>query len=369
MSIESLIKLSRTLSRQNRADVLRKLNERSHRNIDLAEELGISQGRVSEALTDLVASHLVIWFEREAIDGERHTIYVISPFGSEILTTSDEMDPINKKLYLFCWDKIPGNDSGLLTDFLKQKFSIDWVKTAKIEKIDNDKTIKIYTGKNFIFLKLDNDKDKLLIEIDGRTHKSHELIAERKNDKIKIYKFPEKITDFGAGIEYILRYSLEADFKVNYKVIIRKFIITMDIEKRTPCEKKNCEIYCQNLIENIAKRFGEIPQSYLFSWDEITGNDSGKLIDFLKSNYDVDWVKTDKITKTNNSKTITITAGKNVISLNLNDKNTELNLEIDNVKTDKFIVKTEKGKLNIYNKQFKKVDPAKCSFKIELIRK
>lgn len=87
---------------------------------------------------------------------------------------------------------------------------------------------------------------------------------------------------------------------------------------------------------------------YLSSWEEIPGNDSEKLTDFLKLNYDVDWIKTAKIAKTDNGKKISITSGENYLSLNLNNENTELNLKIDNGITDKFIVKTEKGKLKIY---------------------
>ncbi len=83
-------------------------------------------------------------------------------------------------------------------------------------------------------------------------------------DKLDSYKeeFSENITDFGTGIGYILKYYLGADFKVNHNTRpIKKGIkISMDIEKKTPCEKKNCEIYCKNLIENIVKRFGRIDQ-------------------------------------------------------------------------------------------------------------
>jgi RHS repeat-associated protein len=102
---------------------------------------------------------------------------------------------------------------------------------------------------------------------------------------------------------------------------------------------------------------GPIEGVYLFSWEEIQGNDSEILTDFLKSKYDVDWVKTAKITKTNTSKTIMITAGENFLSLNLINENTEMNLEIDNGKTDKFIVKTENGKLNIYEGVIGDVNP------------
>lgn len=168
MSPTPLIDLSQALGRKNRFEILRKLSLKSCRNTELSDDLDIRKERVSEALADLVASRLVIMFEREAIIGEKHTLYVASPFGSEILT-------INQKL---------------------------------------------------------------------------ETIKE---------KFPEKITDFGDGIAYILRYYLETDVKAMHNTIItrggRKVNLVIE---RMPCEKKNCEITCEPLIKNVLKRFGEL---------------------------------------------------------------------------------------------------------------
>ena len=168
MSTESLIDLSKTLGRKSRVDILRKLCKKSYRNSELSEYLDIGKERVSEALTDLVTSRLVILFERDAIIGEKHTMYVASPFGNDILNVSDKLDSIKEN-------------------------------------------------------------------------------------------FPEKILDFGDGIEYILKYYLEADFKVYHNAIITRggCKISIDI-KGTPCEKKNCEITCEPVIKNIAKRFGDI---------------------------------------------------------------------------------------------------------------
>lgn len=104
---------------------------------------------------------------------------------------------------------------------------------------------------------------------------------------------------------------------------------------------------------SIARIETDVSESFSFSWEEIPGNDSERLIDFLKSNYYVDWVKTAKIVKIDNGKTINITDGKNFLSLNLNNENTELNLKFDNVKTYKFILKTENGKLIIYSESIK----------------
>ena len=87
--------------------------------------------------------------------------------------------------YLFSWDGIPGNDNERLIEFLKQNFGIGWVKTAKIEKIDNDKTIKVFTGKNYISLKLNDKKPEVNLSIDdGRTDKFVVII---ENSELNIY--------------------------------------------------------------------------------------------------------------------------------------------------------------------------------------
>ncbi len=96
------------------------------------------------------------------------------------------IDPLNYQ-YLFSWDGIPENDKVRLIEFLKQNFSIDWVKTAKIEEIDNDKTIKVFTEKNYLSLKLNDEKTEVKIEIDdGRTDK---FVVKIENSKLNIYNY------------------------------------------------------------------------------------------------------------------------------------------------------------------------------------
>ncbi|MCZ7400711.1 MAG: hypothetical protein O8C61_00645 [Candidatus Methanoperedens sp.] len=91
-----------------------------------------------------------------------------------------------------------------------------------------------------------------------------------------------------------------------------------------------------------------IKGKYLFSWDEIPGNDDVRLIEFLNQNFGIDWVKTAKLEKIDNDKTIKVSTEKNYLSLRLNDEKTNVNLKIDDIRTDEFIVKVENGKLNIY---------------------
>ncbi len=92
----------------------------------------------------------------------------------------------NEGVYLFTWDEIPGNDNRRLIEFLEQKYEIDWVKTAKIEKIDYGKAINIYTEKNSLLLRLNDKKTKVNLESDSG--KASELIAKMENGTLKIYE-------------------------------------------------------------------------------------------------------------------------------------------------------------------------------------
>lgn len=133
--------------------------------------------------------------------------------------------------YLFSWNETPGMDEGTLKDFLTQKFGIDWVKNAKIEKTDDNKTIKLFTGKNSTSLKL-NDNEVILEIDDVRTDK---FTAKMENDKLNIYpdnntnRFGRSITQKADGSYLIAGYSsppgsaqsdillLEADSEGNLK--------------------------------------------------------------------------------------------------------------------------------------------------------
>jgi hypothetical protein len=91
-----------------------------------------------------------------------------------------------------------------------------------------------------------------------------------------------------------------------------------------------------------------ISDLYLFSWDQIPGNDSGRLIEFIGKNYGIDWVKTAKIDKIDDGKAIIVFTEKNSLSLKFNPEKIKLNLTIDDGRRDEFVVKMENGHLNIY---------------------
>lgn len=91
-----------------------------------------------------------------------------------------------------------------------------------------------------------------------------------------------------------------------------------------------------------------IGTSYLFSWDDIPGNDNERLIEYLKQKFGIDWVKTARIEKIDNGRAIRVSTERNSLLLRLNDKKTKINIEIDDSKFDELIIKAENGRLNIY---------------------
>jgi len=92
---------------------------------------------------------------------------------------------LDNKKYLFSWEHVPGNDEQRLILFLKQRYDIDWLKTAKIKKID-DETIIVSFKENYLSLKFNDDKTVVKIEIDdGRTD---ELSAKLENCVLNIYR-------------------------------------------------------------------------------------------------------------------------------------------------------------------------------------
>ena len=71
--------------------------------------------------------------------------YIYSYLESDIVET-----------YLFNWDEIPGNDSDRLIEFLEKQYGIGlpkFGKSANIEKIENNRAIRVITGVNTVILR------------------------------------------------------------------------------------------------------------------------------------------------------------------------------------------------------------------------
>ena len=87
-------------------------------------------------------------------------------------------------MYIFNWENVPGKDDGKLLVFLEQKYGVDWVRTAKIEKVGNTEII-IATDKNSLSLKLDNRDTKVILTVNKV--KTDEFVVKTENSKLNIY--------------------------------------------------------------------------------------------------------------------------------------------------------------------------------------
>lgn len=125
----------------------------------------------------------------------------------KVFKGKNELLSLDEGLYLFRWDKIPVRDNWKLIKFLKQNYNIDWVKTAKIKKINGGKTIKLFTEINSLSLIL-NDENTVSLKIDdGRTD---EFIVRIGNNHKEIYK------EYTEGSKVIL--GVEVEIKAFRKV-------------------------------------------------------------------------------------------------------------------------------------------------------
>ncbi len=88
-------------------------------------------------------------------------------------------------VYLFNWNDFPHNGTGNLIEFLMHKFKMDWVKSARLEKSDNGRIIRIIGEGNSISLRL---KDKNIVNLKlGGCNRIYKLTAKRENGKINVY--------------------------------------------------------------------------------------------------------------------------------------------------------------------------------------
>jgi len=87
---------------------------------------------------------------------------------------------------------------------------------------------------------------------------------------------------------------------------------------------------------------------YLFSWGNIPGSDSGRLLRFLKYDLDIDQIENAIINKTDEDKTILVSTEEKSAEISLNEKSDKIILKISNGRTYNLKVKEENGQLNIY---------------------
>ena len=95
-------------------------------------------------------------------------------------------------------------------------------------------------------------------------------------------------------------------------------------------------------------KFKWIKDSYLFSWDNVPGTDSERLLRFLRDDIDIGWAENAEILKSDDGKTIRIFKDENSAEIIINETEGKATLKISDGRTHDLKVKKENCKLNIY---------------------
>jgi len=113
---------------------------------------------------------------------------------------------------------------------------------------------------------------------------------------------------------------------------------------------KTQKIKLEVIHDSYYDRYYRKTKLYLFSWDNVPGNDSNRLRKFLMDDLDIDWVESAEIHKSDDGKTIHILKNDNSAEIMIDEVKENATLKIRDGRTYKLKVKKEKDKLNIYMK-------------------
>ncbi|HII91663.1 MAG TPA: hypothetical protein HA262_05705 [Methanosarcina sp.] len=89
-------------------------------------------------------------------------------------------------------------------------------------------------------------------------------------------------------------------------------------------------------------------EGYIFSWDNVPGNESQRLISYIKNDLDIDWADNAQIVKTNDNETIRVFTPKNSLKFTLINNKTEILVAINYVPWYSEKIENENGKICVY---------------------
>lgn len=95
---------------------------------------------------------------------------------------------------------------------------------------------------------------------------------------------------------------------------------------------------------------------YLFSWDDVPGNESQSFINYLKNYMGIDWADNAKIVKTNNNETIRVFTSENSLEFTLEDNKSKI---LTTIGSDSYYdskkIRTENGKIHVCRLEYEPI--------------
>jgi hypothetical protein len=274
-----------------------------------------------------------------------------SNLSVELLKDGKILDRILQCLYLFNMDNVPGNDSEKLRRYLRDDLNISWAENAEIHKSDDGKTICIFKDENSAEITIDEEQEKATLKIsDVRTYV---LKVKSENGKLNIYQcFYEIYSPRSKDNEkYKIVYSEDCASQIRstsqspFNILLFDKIIT-NSQKRTWFYPEIDELTKLDLLIEFTEHLLNNP--YLFSWDNVPGNDNDRLLRYLREDHDIVWAEGAEFGKSDDGKTIHLSKDENSVEIKMDAKKEKASLNISDGRTHELKVKKENGTLNIY---------------------
>ena len=101
--------------------------------------------------------------------------------------------------------------------------------------------------------------------------------------------------------------------------------------------------------DSVECRDSHIESMYLFSWDNVPGNDNDRLLRYLKDEHDIRWVESEKISKSDDDTTIRVSNADRSVEIMIDKIGGIATLEISDGRINDLKIKKENGGLNIYD--------------------
>ncbi len=108
------------------------------------------------------------------------------------------------------------------------------------------------------------------------------------------------------------------------------------------------DLFCVLILSLYFHRARRKYTLYLFSWDNVPGNDGERLLRFLRDDLDIGWAENAEIIKSDDGKIINIVKDENSAEITIAVKKKKATLKISDGRTHELKVKKEDDKLNIY---------------------
>lgn len=172
---------------------------------------------------------------------------------------------LNINKYLFTWGEVPGRDNDILRRFLKKTFYIDWIGNARIEKIEDGKTIRLHFKKNLLSLKLNDEKTKVSLNLDdGR---ADEFIVRIKNENLNIYndwinenieKISDRMINIKTGKNTVSLKLNESKTQVDFMVdetLMNELVVKLEDDNLNIYNEPESYLFKSSALDNALKFF------------------------------------------------------------------------------------------------------------------